>query len=965
MAIDPLNNQRNSPLDYGGETPSYFISYAHVDHENVEKIRREIQKGPQKFHVWFDQRNLPAGSPIDSTIQKAIDTCSAILFVATNNSVRSEYCQAEIARGLKKKKTIVSLCLDPDVDLPMRLDVLKYIDFSSSFEGGLKELCRFLAQARQESPSTPVTNESVGIAEPSLPVPAYFLGRSKEQQDIEEFVSSDASTVLWISGRAGSGKTALACHVLDQIRCGKWVDSGRKVPIHTVAYLDWKHHSRRDWFNLLNRVRSLSGAMPHEPLLGSHKSYLVSVIENILSGLSERRIVLLVDHLDDLIDLDTRNLTNPNLRAALQGVLTCTTHKLKVIVTSRVLPTNLPTVQSGRLCSLNLGEGLPAAEAMQFFKQLLKQLDRDGTSGLQAIDHKLLAELCRRTQGNPRAIETLHAIVQEDQDTSLKDILEQEQDFLPRPVLDNLIGESYACLDDVSKTMMQVLSVSEVPITVEAVATVFHHYHPDIDARKVLSRLVNMQLIQKANQCYRLREGDWGYVAPQLVDGVSSTMGGPEGVHLGRFTLYKHYADYFKQAASASDPTTESELLTQAFQHSYKGKQYEAAVDVLKRLEPHLFEQGRYLEMAQYYEQLAGKLEHHKLVRRRLDRLAWIYQRLGKLNRAAAYYEEGLKCVRDERDQNGQCLYLANLAICKQESGDLVGTTLYCMTALELARETGDGVAEAHIWNIIGDSLACLGQISAAMQANERALKLARDNYQREIEVVARVNLGQHYEAIGDDNRAQEECDRACRMVFGIRYQLGESAARRNLGILQLNRRRYRLAAEDLTKAMQLADATQSVQLQQTIRIELASAFLLGGELTKAEATVGEALQYYTPLFSPEAYALNGVILQQQGKVYEATKSFSHALEQAQVVLKRTSGYYRVLDTMGLSYIGLMLTEKEPYLDEAIEAYQASRLLTHEPGIVRRRLLLFDALAQADSEKNLVLVRNAITSPTP
>ncbi len=298
--------------------------------------------------------------------------------------------------------------------------------------------------------------------------------------------------------------------------------------------------------------------------------------------------------------------------------------------------------------------------------------------------------------------------------------------------------------------------------------------------------------------------------------------------------------------------------------------------------------------------------------------------------------------------------------LCKQESGDLMGTTLYCMAALELAQQTGDGVAQAQIWNIIGDSLACLGQISAAMQANERALKLARDNYQREIEVVARVNLGQHYEAVGDDNRAQEECDRACRIVFGIRYQLGESAARRNLGILQLNRRRYRLAAEAFTKALQLADATQSVQLQQTIRIELASAFLLGGELTKAEATVGEALQYDTPLFSPEAYALNGVILQQQGKVPEAAQSFSHALEQAQVVLKRTSGYYRVLDAMGLSYSGLILTENEPCLDEAIEAYQASRLLTHEPGIVRRRLLLFDALAKDDSEKKLASVRNAI-----
>lgn len=956
MATDPLNNQRNSPLDYGGETPSYFISYAHVDHENVEKIRREIQKGPQRFHVWFDQRNLPAGSPIDSTIQKAIDTCSAILFVATNNSVKSEYCQAEIARGLKKKKTIVSLCLDPDVDLPMRLDVLKYIDFSSNFEGGLEELCDFLARERRESPPPPVANEPVGMEAPSLPVPAHFLGRSKEQQDIEEFVSSDASAVLWISGRAGSGKTALACHVLNRIRRGSWNSPERKVPIHALVYLDREHQSRRDWFNLLHKLRNLSDPTSHGSCLHPQKGSLPSAIEHILSGLSNRRVVLLVDHFDDLIDLETRNLTNPNLRDALHAVLTRTAHKLKVIVTSRILPTNLPTTQLGRWCSLNLGEGLPQSEATA----LLKQLGQNGTVTLRDGDEKLLVDFCRCVQNNPRAIESFHTILQEDQDISLRDILQQENHVLFRAVLDVLTGESYACLDDVSKTMMQVLSVPETPITAEGVVSVFRHYRPEIDARQVLSRLVNMQLVKKTNDCYQLREGDWGYVASLLVDGIASTTSGSEGIHLDRFILCKQYADYFKQVASASNTTAEAALLIQAFRHHFKGKDYVAAVGVLKQLEPHLLEHGRYQELAQYYEQLEGKLEDPKLVRRRLDRLASIYQRLGKLDCAAAYYEEGLKCVRDEGDRKGQCLYLANLAICKQESCDLVGTTLYCKAALELARQTGDSAVEAHIWNIISDSLANQGQIPAAVQANERALELARDNYQREIEVVARVNLGQHYEALGDDNRAQEECDRACRIVLGIRFQLGESAARRNLGILQLNRRRYRLAAEDLTKAMQLADATQSVQLQQTIRIELATALLLGSELTKAEATVGEALHYDTPLFSPEAYALHGVILQQQGKVSEAAKFFSRALEQAQVVLKRTSGYYRVLDAMGLSYSGLTLSENEPYLDEAIEAYQASRLLTYEPGIVRRRLLLLNALAQSDSEKKLALVRNAI-----
>ena len=966
MATDHPSDQRSNHPDHDGGMPSYFISYSHHDREKVEEIRKGIQKNPQRFHIWFDECFLNPGDDIAPEIQKKIGKCSTLLFVASRNSVTSAYCRREINLAYNTSKKIVPLRLHSDVelpegDLPLHIQGVKSIDFSKNFQSGLEKLYTFLVGERRESPPSPVTSQPIGSENSPFPVPVHILGRSKEQQDIEQFISSDTSTVFWISGRAGSGKTALVCHVLDNIRRGEWLDSGRKVPIHSVVYLDREHQSRRDWFNALNKLRSISEALPQEPSSHSQKGYLASAVERVLSGLSKCCVVLFVDYLDGLIDLDTRNLANQNLHNALQTILAYRTHKLKVIVTSRVLPTNLPTTKPGQLCSLKLGEGLPQSEAMQ----LLKRLAQDGTVGLQETDDKLLADFCRRVGGNPRAIETLHKALQADEDISLKSILHDEKQFLPRAVLDSLVGESYSCLDDVSKTMMQVLSVPETPITAEAVGSVFHHYHPDSDARKVLSRLVNMQLVQKTNECYLLREGDWAYVAPQLVDDMSSTLGGPEGVHLSRFTLYKHYAEYFKQAASATDSTAESGLLTQAFHHNYKGKDYTAAVDVLKRLVPHLSEQGRYQDLAQYYEQLDGKLVDGKLVRHRLNTLAWIYQRLGKLNRAVANYVEGLKCVREACDRQGECRYLANLAICEQESGDLVGTTLYCMAALELARETGDSAAEAHIWNIIGDSLASVGKISAAMQANERALKLARDNYQREIEVVARVNLGLHYEALGDDNRAQEECDRACRLVFGIRFQLGESAARRNLGILQVNRRKYSLAVEDLTKAMQLADATQSVQLQQTIRIELASALLLGGELAKAEATVIEALQYDTPLFNPEAYALNGVILQKLGKVPEAAKSFFHAREQAQVVLKQTSGYYRMLDTMGLSYSGLILTESEPYLDEAIEAYQASRMLTQEPGIVRRRLHLFEALAQTDSEKKLAVVRNAITSPAP
>lgn len=946
MAAASLNNQRNDSQGHNGEVPIYFICYARHDREVVKKIHEEMQSRSKKYRLWRDERDLDAGCRIDSTIQEAIDRCSALLFVVTQHSVKSEYCLDELARGLEKKKTIVPLRLDPDAELPFRLHRVQYIDFSGNFEDGLEKLYVFLVRDRQASPPPPITTEPVVINDPPLIAPTCFQGRNEQHQLIEEFLTDDASALLWINGRAGSGKTALACRVLDQVLHGVWGNMELKVPIDAVAYLNCGPHSKPDWFTLLDELWRVS----QSPSLPERERCFSSEVERLLHGLSERRVVLLIDHLDDLMNLESRTLIDSELHDVLRTVLSVTTHGLKLIVTSRVFPSDTPKVQEGRLLSLDLGEGLPQSEAMQ----LLRSLDRDGTRGLQKGEEKVLTELCWRTQGNPRAIERLYNILKKDRGISPEMILRDEKHFLPEEVMDALIGKTYTDLDKVLKIMMQVLSVVEEPVKVDGVECVFPHYLPDIDPRPALSRLVNLQLVERSDKGYRLLEADRQYAVSQLVDDTSVAEGDLTGVHLQRIALHKQWANYFKGIAD----------FRAEFHSLYAAEDYAAAFHVLKELVGELSQQGRFEDAAQYCEQLAPKLEDVNQMLYCFSTLAQIYHRLGDLKGATECYQEWLRCARDKDDGKGQCVCLANLALCKQESGDLVETTLYCMAALELVGTPVGGAPEAHIWNVLGEVAASLGQISAAMQASKRALKLARDKLDRDIEVMALVNLGQHYEAQGNVDQACDECNRAHNFAENNQYQLGESAAMRNLGVFELNRGRYKSAIRNLIMAKELADKTQHVQLQQTTRIELAAAQLRDSKLGDAEATVNEAVAFDTLFFNPEALSLRGIILQHRGKTAEATESFHRALKQAEVVLKRTPRYYRGLEVMGLSYSGLMLSEEtDEYLDRAIGAYEAAHYIANEPGIVRRRLLLFDALAQTDSEKNLTSVRDAITSP--
>ena len=963
MSTEPSRSQyhQQSEADVAGRTPEHhFISYSRRDSAFVKRLAEELHKGRPRFRVWMDQNEMGTGS-WTKQIEEAIDKCHSFLLVVSEDSKKSEIVEKELHRAHNGRKLIIPLIKDSQVSLPFLAEGQQYVDFSHDFSDGLDKLRRFLK--KQASPDSVPLSQLVSptiINAPPLISPTYFQGYTEQCQSIKEFLADDARALLWISGRAGSGKTALACRVLEQIRSDGLAGHDRRIDIDAIVYVGQERQDRSLWVKCFNELRRLVGteaaAELKRPREGSSYAF---EFQNLLTQLSNRRVVLLLDHLDDIIEMETRQIKGQYLQHALQALLATTTHRWKVIATSQVLP-KLPKAPQSRWSNLNLVEGLPRLDALQ----LLRELDHDGTLGLRDGVQTLLAELCRRTQDNPRAIESLHTVLVRDRATTPKDILRDEKHFLPAEVLDALIGKSYAGLDNVSKVVMQVLSVTRDPVTADAVAVVFHRYLPDIDPRPILSRLLNRQLVKRKDEWYHLQEADQWYVASQLAEDTSIAKDETGGTRLAQSTLHKHWATYFQKIGPSSElklDMPECTVLCSEFHHRYAAREYAAAFDVLVRLERQLSTPTCYTDLAQRYEQLNGKLGEVDLERRRLDALAGIYHRLGELDRAAVCYEEGLKCVRHAHDRRGECRYLSNLAICKQESGDLIESTLYCMAALDMVRQTGDGVSEAHIWNIIGEVLASLGQIHAAIQASECALRLARKNDQREIEVVALVNLGQHQEALGNGERADRECNRAYEFAEKSQFQLGKAAARRNLGVLDIGDGRYKQASRHLTEAMLLADVTQSELLQQSVRVELAAAQLLGGKPSDAEVTIGEAIKFDTRLFSPEAFSLRGIILQQLGKAHEAIEPFHRALNQAEVILKRTPRYYRALDVMGLSYSGLTLSEDtDEYLDKAIEAYEAARLITNEPGIVRRRLLLFNALAQIDSGGKLASVRNVI-----
>src|SRR5687768_4927034 len=95
----------------------FFISYSRLDgQEFARELADELERGPEGYRVWLDQREMHRSrQDWDDQLTEAIQTCEALLFLVTEDSVRvGSGCKDEWVWALKYKKPVIPVRLDPD-----------------------------------------------------------------------------------------------------------------------------------------------------------------------------------------------------------------------------------------------------------------------------------------------------------------------------------------------------------------------------------------------------------------------------------------------------------------------------------------------------------------------------------------------------------------------------------------------------------------------------------------------------------------------------------------------------------------------------------------------------------------------------------------------------------------------------------------------------------------------------------
>ncbi len=437
----------------------------------------------------------------------------------------------------------------------------------------------------ERKPAKPVGGIATGkfINPPPMIAPTYFQDRHFESQQIGEFLKDESLRLMTVVGRGGVGKTAMVCRLLRSLEGGQLPDDGGPLTVDGIVYLSAARSFHRT--NVPDLYAGLTQLLPDETVKQLESVYknpqstTRATMEALVQAFPRGRTVVLLDNFEDMLAVETGAIKDAELDEALRALLELPPHGLKIIITTRVAPGELSAGATGPAAAPRprRGTGVPVC------RKHPQGHGRDGKVGLQDAPEALLAKARERTLGYPRALELLFGILSADRNTSLQEILDNTEKFLPEKVVEVLAGEAFSRLDLTAQRVMQALAIYRYPVPPAGVDYLLQPYVPGIDSGRVLGRLVNMQFARRDAGRYYLHQVDRDYALSRIAEGDPGDRDA-EVPPLTRFALRHRAAEWFKLTRKPREAwKTLDDLAAQLseFELRCEGDDYDTAAAVL------------------------------------------------------------------------------------------------------------------------------------------------------------------------------------------------------------------------------------------------------------------------------------------------------------------------------------------------------------------------------------------------
>ncbi len=302
---------------------------------------------PIRPRIAVHSDEAPAGEPgpyPESLVNRAARLCD---LAHGGQTVLSETAQQSMTDLLPSETWLIDLGVHRlrGIPFPERVAQLCHPDLASDF---------------------PPLRTGKSLAEPHFPTPlTSFVGREVELAELRRLVADNRLVTL--TGTGGVGKTRLALQLADELAC-RYRDGAWCVDLAPITDPDL----------IPERVTHMLG-LPERPDR--------SPLDALVRFIADQQLLLVLDNCEHLLDAC----------AQLTAILLASAAELTIVATSRE-PVRVTGEVTWKTPSLSLGD-----EAVELFRQRAR-LVRPGFTNTDD-DAALVAEICRRLDGVPLAIE--------------------------------------------------------------------------------------------------------------------------------------------------------------------------------------------------------------------------------------------------------------------------------------------------------------------------------------------------------------------------------------------------------------------------------------------------------------------------------------------------------------------------------------------------------------------------------
>jgi tetratricopeptide (TPR) repeat protein len=799
-------------------------------------------------------------------------------------------------------------------------------------------------------------------------VPPEFRDREIFVERLERALCEPARPVVAVTGGPGVGKTAVVSR-LQERACA----SVSALRLDAFDYLSATGHRLVGPAAL---VDDLAQAHPdpgergrlRERLLDDQLSWLEKA-DLVLGSLAGFRVLLVVDHLDELMRADG-TLHDDDLQNLIEDLAARTDHKVTLLLVSRAAPD--PRLVGNRDdATIPLYGGLPLAEAVDF----LRDLDAGAPVGLAHADPASLLPLRDGTAGHPRALElafaTLHLVRGPGRRTTppLSD-LERLVGRLrsgPEHATVRLVDGVLELLSPEDLLVAQALAALGRPVTAAAVARVLRW--PDAAAEDGLRRLARIRFVRCEGGQYYLPPVPDGERTLATADTTASTPGsGPATPweRPGRRELLLRAADHFV-SQQPTDPLHPQDLAAHFSEIDLRVKagQHVRALFAMRDVDEKYLEWWGYSgALTRWRVAVEGTLgdvgrEVHNLSRlaRAMDQQgdhaasSRILARAERLNRRGGDPGQGLALLvqaaradfNDGRVRRAQQGYAALVRAAERLGSPRHAAKGHAGLALCLL-ETG----------LFGEALAEHALAAAAVAR-------ARDTDGLRLRAQLLLTRGAVHRALDEHVPALRACEQAERVAGSISEdeRLLEALCLDAQAAVLLDAGRIPDALDLASEAAGRSARNSNPDLARKANGTLALAHLRAGDLPAAFAAADAAARFSRSRRALGAFIVKGIVAYRSDRRPETAAAFWAAADQAAALRIKEGRNFQVLDTLGLALCGLTLCGAGGKQRAAVAAYRAARRVTQARGAVRRSMLLLDDLTADVDGALLAPVRDA------